>query len=99
MSLSGPTILEVVGKVERSNLALIDDGATVIEDDDGDYKLVQETLTISLYYGSDDDAADPHHMLLIHYVHLAENKTWKPEAQCLGNSPACDRGKFCVDEP
>jgi len=39
--LSGPTILEVVGKVERSNLALIDDGATVIEDDDGDYKLVQ----------------------------------------------------------
>jgi len=32
--LSGPTILEVVGKVERSNLALIDDGATVIEDDD-----------------------------------------------------------------
>ena len=35
------TILEVVGKVERSNLALIDDGATVIEDDDGDYKLVQ----------------------------------------------------------
>ena len=46
-----------------------------------------------------DDAADPHHMLLIHYVHLAENKTWKPEAQCLGNSPACDRGKFCVDEP
>jgi hypothetical protein len=41
LSLSGPTILEVVGKVERSNLALIDDGATVIEDDDGDYKLVQ----------------------------------------------------------
>ena len=39
--MSGPTILEVVGKVERSNLALIADDATVIEDDDGDYKLVQ----------------------------------------------------------
>ena len=45
------------------------------------------------------DATDPHHMLLIHYVHLAENKTWKPEAQCLGNSPASDRGKFCVAAP
>jgi len=83
LSLSGPTILEVVGKVERSNLALIDDGATVI---DGGAEMVTDggrdtagtlrTEIKCLACGNRAEELEEHHLHMARASHRDKGETW-----------------------